>query len=286
MSQLHDVPMCRQRIEPAEWDQYGGSMLGDRAEWSDRACGMACLGMILLAYGHTPPTVTELVLIGVERDALTDRGWLHAGIADMATDFGVPGRAEPVPADELTTRLKDGPLIISISEQFPIDGRKGGHLVIARGFEDGEDPQILIRDPSAWGQTHDRVPLSRLAASYTGRAITFPALAPAGRIIAVLGEMAELGDASVEAHRQVGRMAAENGVDLLVAVGDTLAKQLALAAAAAGVPDVAIVGDNETAAAYVESVLRPGDKVLCKASRSGMLWQVAQALTGHRVTGL
>ncbi|WP_406462851.1 hypothetical protein OH768_46070 [Streptomyces sp. NBC_01622] len=39
-------------------------------------------------------------------------------------------------------------------------------------------------------------------------------------------------------------MAAENGVDLIVAVGNTLAKQLALAAGAAGVPDIAMVGDR------------------------------------------
>ncbi|MFJ7202059.1 glutamate ligase domain-containing protein [Streptomyces sp. NPDC098789] len=110
--------------------------------------------------------------------------------------------------------------------------------------------------------------------------------AEGGRRIAVLGEMLELGDEAVEAHRQVGRMAAENGVDLVVAVGGSLAKQLALAAGEAGVPEVAMVADNETAAAYVDSLLRPGDVVLVKASRGGMLWQVAQALAGQPVTGL
>lgn len=107
-----------------------------------------------------------------------------------------------------------------------------------------------------------------------------------GRKIAVLGEMLELGDNAVEAHRQVGRMAAENGVDLVVAVGGDLAKQLALAAGHAGVPDVAIVADNETAAAFLAPLLRPSDVVLVKASRGGQLWQVAQALTGQPVTGL
>lgn len=110
--------------------------------------------------------------------------------------------------------------------------------------------------------------------------------AAGGRRIAVLGEMLELGDEAVEAHREVGRMAAENGVDLIVAVGDTLAKQLALTAGAAGVPDIAMVGDNGTAAAYLASILRPGDVVLVKASRGGQLWQIAQALTGQPVTGL
>jgi hypothetical protein len=172
--------MVRQLVDPAEWDLHGGWALGDRMEWSNRACGMAALRMILLAYGREAPSVTELLKLGVKHEALTERGWLHAGIADLATGFEVPGRAEPVAAGDLLVRLADAPLIVSVTEQFPDDGRKGGHLVIARGYRDGQDPDILIRDPSAWGQSHDRVPLSRLAVSYTGRAITFAPLT-AGR---------------------------------------------------------------------------------------------------------
>jgi hypothetical protein len=175
LSQVHDVPMCRQRIDPAEWDAHGGASLGDRAAWSDRACGMAALRMILLAYLGDAPPLTELVKTGVREGALTERGWLHAGIARLAASFGIPAAAEPVSADELPARLAAAPVIISVTEKFPEDGRKGGHLVVARGTAQSADgsPDILIRDPSAWGQDHDRVPLTRLAASYTGRCITF-----------------------------------------------------------------------------------------------------------------
>ncbi|QHC21382.1 glutamate ligase domain-containing protein [Streptomyces sp. GS7] len=110
--------------------------------------------------------------------------------------------------------------------------------------------------------------------------------AEGGRRIAVLGEMLELGDEAVEAHREIGRFAAEVGVDLVVAVGGDNAKQLALAAGAAGVPDIAFVANNETAANFLEGILKPGDAVLVKASRGGQLWQVAQRLTGQPVTGL
>lgn len=282
MSRVHQVPMCRQLIDPDEWEAHGGSELGDRMEWSNRACGMAALRMILLAYGYETPTVTELVKLGVKEDALTDRGWLHAGIADLAGGFGLKGEAVPVAAEDLTSRLNNGPAIISVTEQLPQDGRKGGHLIVAHGYEDGPDPVILFRDPSRWGQDHDRVPLSRLAASYTGRAIVFPSLT---RRIAVLGEMLELGDSAVEGHRAIGREAGELGVDLVVAVGDALAKQLALAASEAGVPEVAICGDNATAAAYVKSLVQPGDVVLVKGSRGGMRWQIAQEILGQPVTG-
>ncbi|KND32130.1 hypothetical protein IQ63_24180 [Streptomyces acidiscabies] len=168
--------MCRQLIDPAEWDHHGGWALGDRAEWSDRACGLASLRMILLAYGHEAPTVTELLKLAVKNEVLTPRGALHTGIADLATGFGIPATAEPVPVEDLLARLDDAPVIVSITEQLPDDGRKGGHLIILRGYEDTPDPTLLIRDPSTWGQTHDRVPLSRLTPSYTGRAITFAPL--------------------------------------------------------------------------------------------------------------
>jgi hypothetical protein len=173
--------MCRQRIDPAEWDAHGGAVLGDRAEWSDRACGMAALRMILLAYLGDAPPLTELVKTAVREGALTERGWLHIGIAHLAESFGIPSAAEAVTVAELPARLTDAPLIISVTEKFPEDGRKGGHLVVARGTAGSAhgDPDILIRDPSAWGQDHDRVALKRLSASYAGRCVTFAPM-PAG----------------------------------------------------------------------------------------------------------
>ncbi|MEV1008342.1 C39 family peptidase [Streptomyces sp. NPDC049881] len=168
--------MCRQLIDPAEWDLHGGWALGDRIEWSNRACGLASLRMILLAYGREAPTVTELLQLAVKNEVLTPRGALHAGIANLAVALGVPSKAEPVLVEDLPHRLEAAPLIVSVTEQFPDDGRSGGHLVILRGCEEGPDPVIHFRDPSAWGQTHDCVPLSRLAHSFTERAITFAPL--------------------------------------------------------------------------------------------------------------
>lgn len=173
----HDVPMCRQLVTPEEWQEQAGWSLGDRIEWSNRACGIACLRMLLLAYDKPAPSVTELLKVAVKADALSERGWIHAGLAALATERGIPAQAEPVAVEDLAARLEYAPMIISIAEQFPQDGRRGGHLVIARGLAEGDEgPDLLIRDPSSWGQQHDRVPLARVAASYTGRAITFAPL--------------------------------------------------------------------------------------------------------------
>ncbi|MGW8743592.1 glutamate ligase domain-containing protein [Streptomyces sp. NPDC055794] len=109
--------------------------------------------------------------------------------------------------------------------------------------------------------------------------------AQGGRTIAVLGEMLELGDEAVEAHRSVGKMAGELGVDIVLGVGGDMVKQMVLYAGAHGVEQLALVADNKTAAEFLEKILQPGDKVLMKASRGSMLWQIAQRLTGQPVTG-
>jgi hypothetical protein len=175
--------MCRQRIDCQEWIAHGGSDLGEIAEWSDRACGMAALRMILLAYQRPAPPLTELLKLGISQGALSDRGWLHTEIARLATSMGVPGQAQAVPAADLPAWLDAGPLIASVTIGFPDDGRRGGHLVVLRGHERNQaDPSILFRDPSGWGQANDRVRLRRLASSYTGRCITFqPLPARSGR---------------------------------------------------------------------------------------------------------
>ncbi len=170
----HEVPMCPQQLDPAEWQQQGGAKLGPAEEWSVRVCGMASLRMILLALGQDAPSLTELVKAGVAVGAFSERGLLHASVAELAVDRGVASQAEAVPAADLPGRLDGAPLIASVTTGFPMDGRRGGHLVVLRGYELGRaDPLILFRDPSRWGQEHDRVRLSRLAQSYTGRCITF-----------------------------------------------------------------------------------------------------------------
>jgi UDP-N-acetylmuramoyl-tripeptide--D-alanyl-D-alanine ligase len=100
-----------------------------------------------------------------------------------------------------------------------------------------------------------------------------------GRLIAVLGRMAELGPISDEAHEDVGALAARLGVETLVVVGED-ARAIAAAAEREGLgpDDVVLVNDVETAARVVRDRARPGDVVLCKASRVVGLERVAEAL--------
>jgi UDP-N-acetylmuramoyl-tripeptide--D-alanyl-D-alanine ligase len=91
---------------------------------------------------------------------------------------------------------------------------------------------------------------------------------PARRRIAVLGEMLELGRASEELHRRVGRYAAEHGVDLLLGVRGA-ARWTVDEARAAGMSEEAALFFDDAAAAgeFARGAARAGDAVLFKGSR-------------------
>jgi UDP-N-acetylmuramoyl-tripeptide--D-alanyl-D-alanine ligase len=108
--------------------------------------------------------------------------------------------------------------------------------------------------------------------------------AAATRRIAVLGEMLELGDHAVDLHEEVGRAAARGHVDVLFAVGQTLAESLARAAVAAGIPRdrVRHFATSDEAAAALSEVVANGDVVLVKGSRGVKTDRVVERLKAER----
>jgi UDP-N-acetylmuramoyl-tripeptide--D-alanyl-D-alanine ligase len=102
------------------------------------------------------------------------------------------------------------------------------------------------------------------------------------RGFAVLGHMAELGEASAAAHEEVGALAARSGVTALVVVGEEAAPILAGAKAEPGWPgELMHAADPQAAVRAISGLLAPGDVVLVKASRAAGLEQVALTLTGQ-----
>jgi UDP-N-acetylmuramoyl-tripeptide--D-alanyl-D-alanine ligase len=93
-----------------------------------------------------------------------------------------------------------------------------------------------------------------------------------GRRIAILGDMAELGDASAAEHRAIGRYAAARA-DVVVAVG----KAARPIADGAGREAIALA-DSESAIDWLRTRLAPGDVVLVKASREARLDEVADSI--------
>jgi UDP-N-acetylmuramoyl-tripeptide--D-alanyl-D-alanine ligase len=99
----------------------------------------------------------------------------------------------------------------------------------------------------------------------------------------MLGEMKELGEAARDLHERCGHTAAENGIDLLIAVGGPAVDGLAAGAISGGMPGSRIwrFEDSRTAAARVSALIQRGDVVLVKGSRSTRMDILADALVSE-----
>ena len=128
---------------------------------------------------------------------------------------------------------------------------------------------LLINDAYNANPVSMRAALVQLAERAAGR-----------RRVAILGDMAELGPGAEAFHREIGELAASQGVETLVAVGD-LAR--GYVEGASGVPVTRWIPDAATAAAEAHELVEPGDCVLVKASRAVGLEAVAEALAAVKV---
>lgn len=92
----------------------------------------------------------------------------------------------------------------------------------------------------------------------------------AQRTIACLGEMRELGPSSDTLHAEIGKQAAQLGIDLLAVTG-AFAEAYRRGAIEGGMNEeqIRMFGDTPELGEWVQDILRPGDLVLAKASEGG-----------------
>lgn len=121
-------------------------------------------------------------------------------------------------------------------------------------------------------------PASMLAALHT-----LGLLPAAGRRVAVLGDMRELGEWAADCHREIGQAIAREGrVDLLLCVG-SLAELIGQAAIETGYPAASVRNyTNAAAACEISGELQSGDVLLVKGSRAIGLEAVARAAIAAR----
>ena len=98
-----------------------------------------------------------------------------------------------------------------------------------------------------------------------------------GRLVAVLGDMLELGKAAKKAHEEVGRLAGDLKLDTVVAVGPE-SKILKREAKKAGVENLTWFEDSNRAGEYLINELRPFDRVLVKGSRGIKMERIVKRL--------
>lgn len=102
---------------------------------------------------------------------------------------------------------------------------------------------------------------------------------PNSRRFAVLGDMLELGAETENAHREVGFMAAEMGVDFLITVGQA-GKQTAAAAREAGLDDNKIDSFNDSVAAgkFLQEKIAQHDLILIKGSQGMRMEKIVKEI--------
>lgn len=131
-----------------------------------------------------------------------------------------------------------------------------------------------IRDSVLIDDTYNASPVAVAQALHT-----LHGLKTEGRRIAVLGDMLELGSYSIQAHADIGKIAAEE-VDTLITVG-IRSHEIATAALKAGMKESNIeeCATSQEAGKVLEGMLQEGDIALIKGSQSmRMEWAVEEVM--------
>ncbi|MFM7392968.1 MAG: UDP-N-acetylmuramoyl-tripeptide--D-alanyl-D-alanine ligase [Cyanobium sp.] len=228
----------------------------------------------------------------VQRVALADEG------PAFPADLPAADRVAVFDPAASTITLQEGldpdgsPLVISL----PLPGRHNARnllLALAVAEELGVEPtalrQLAVDVPGGRNrrltlggidvldETYNASPEAMLAALDLLVAPS-PDAGAEGRRFAVLGTMLELGESSLELHREVGARAAALGLDGLVVVAAGPEGRAMAEAAGEGVKRLEQVATPEQAASVLHSWLAPGDRLLLKASRGVALERVLPLL--------
>ncbi len=104
--------------------------------------------------------------------------------------------------------------------------------------------------------------------------------AQAKRLVAILGDMLEMGDYAKNEHYALGKCVVDNGIAMLITAGES-AKYIADGARDMGMTDIHSFPDTASACGALKSLLREGDAVLIKASHSMHFEDIYNTITGR-----
>jgi Peptidase_C39 like family len=154
----------REIDDDPRWQESGASSLAEYLSWADKACGMACLQMVLAAEGQPVPPIVELC-----RECESHRGYrkredppgydglYYAEFCEFAADrFGLTAKvAAPLTLDSLREFVTAGDLVMasvhpSIRHPSTTPPSRGGHLILVIGVD---SDALCIHNPS--GDTVD-----------------------------------------------------------------------------------------------------------------------------------
>ena len=195
---------------------------------------------------------------------------LHDGASGSALPVSLGFSGEHYVANALAAAAMC--LAVGATVEEVVDGLNAARPVSRWRMEVSESPGgvTVVNDAYNANPASMRAALKTLAAMGRGR-----------RTWAVLGEMRELGESSVEEHDAIGRLAVRLDISRLVCVGPaTRVMHLAASNEGSWGDESVHVPDIDAAIALLDEQVRPGDIVLVKASRSIGLERVAEHLLG------
>ena len=152
-----------------------------------------------------------------------------------------------------------------------------GRAEIQRGLSNCRPAKMRMQIEHANGVTILNDAYNANADSMCAALRTLAEFPSQGRRIAIVGDMAELGDTASAAHREVGSLAGELKLDHVIAIGRQ-SVWTADCARAAGAGNASAFLDFNMAVAAILHLVQPDDVILVKASRSSQLERVVDAL--------
>jgi UDP-N-acetylmuramoyl-tripeptide--D-alanyl-D-alanine ligase len=187
---------------------------------------------------------------------------IHADGRSAEAELGVPGEH----------MVRNAMLAVAAGRVFGLSLDECATGLTKLRLTKGRLEQKVIRGIQVLDDTYNANPDSVAAALRT-----LASMPAAGRRIAVLGRMGELGAEAEHGHRLVGEVAAQAHLDAVIGVG-TEAQGITDAAWRGGVEKVVLVESTEEATKVLRDLVRAGDLVLVKGSRSARMERIVEGL--------
>lgn len=213
------------------------------------------------------------------------------GVGNPAADFQGKVLSESLSGSELEIRYYGKKQQLKV----PIWGKAGVYSALAAfatGVVAGMDPERIAQSIAAFSPARHRQNVLSLngvtvlddtcsaSPESMREALRYLGALPAKRRIAVLGEMPDLGETAENAHRAVGRRAAQCGADLICCLGEHAAFTAEEANRMGGTRALAF-GDRGSLTTFLQNDHRPGDAVLVKGDRSQRLEEIIPIIWGQ-----
>lgn len=203
----------------------------------------------------------------------TGQPHFHMTFADEAADFDVPlvggHQVSNALAAATAAHLAANMPLFEVSRAMRSSRRLSPHRMDVRpGVTVGAAQDVQVVDDSYNANPDSMAAGMRAARGLAGR----------GRLVAVLGEMLELGDDSPMLHAEAGRNASGAGIDILIGVGGRTEPLIAAAIEDGSQVSAHLVADAGAALDLLTELVLSGDTVFLKGSQGSNVWRVADSL--------